>query len=273
MSRMKIKWGAAIAATVALVLLNIAGCKTPRTAPPADPPANVVPQTFKPLTPRPDDARIAYWTARFLEQRQYSRREFDAAISTNFFDGYLQMLDPRREYFLQSDMDEFSHYRTNLDEFTIGGRGRADLTPAYDIFNRFLERLAERTAYADTLLQQDHFKLDTDERMVTDRRHAPYPKDLSAAQALWGQQLRYEFLQARLDRELPATNGGAILPLSKNADAEITADLAKHYNWILHTATNYESDNVLQFYLDALAHAYDPHSDYLNQRAQAELPD
>jgi carboxyl-terminal processing protease len=265
MSRLKIKWGAAIAATIALVLLIIAGCKTPRTAPPADPPASVAPQTFKPLTPGPDDARIAYWTARFLEDRQYSRRRFDTSISTNFFDNYLQSLDPRREYFLQSDMDEFSRYRTNLDLFTLGGHNPADLTPAYDIFNRFLERLAQRTAYANTLLQQDHFKFDTDERVSTDRRHAPYPKDLADAQALWGQQLRYDFLQARLGYELPATNGGAILPLPKNADADITADLAKHYNWILHMATNYESDNVLQFYLNALAHAYDPHSDYLNQ--------
>ena len=28
--------------------------------------------------------------------------------------------------------------------------------------------------------------------------------------------------------------------------------------------TNWDSTDVLQAYLDALAHAYDPHSDYLN---------
>jgi carboxyl-terminal processing protease len=266
---MKMKWGAAIAATVALVFVIIVGCKTPRTAaaaaPPADPPTNAATQSFKPLTPGPDDARIAYWTAAFLQERQYSRRPFDTSISTNFFDNYLETLDPRREFFLQSDMDEFSHYRTNLDVFTLGGRGRANVTPAYEIFNRFLERLAQRTAYANSLLQQDHFKFDTDERFPLDRRHASYPQDLAAAQTLWSQEVRNDFLQARLVREFSSTNGGAFLSLPKNADADITADLAKHYNWILHTATNYESDNVRQFYLNALAHAYDPHSDYLNQ--------
>ena len=29
-------------------------------------------------------------------------------------------------------------------------------------------------------------------------------------------------------------------------------------------ATNWDSTDVLQAYLEALAHAYDPHSDYLN---------
>ena len=222
-------------------------------------------ETFKPLTPGPNDAKIAYWTARLLEERQYSRQLLDTDMSVKFFDGYLKTLDPRHEYFLQSDIDEFSHYRTNLDLFTLDGRGRADLTPAYQIFNRFLERLAQRTAYVNKLLQEDHFTFDTDERIMIDRKQAPYPKDLAAAQELWGKMLRYDFLQARLAREFSPTNAGTILPLSKTADAEISADLAKHYNWILHTATNYDGSNVLQFYLNALTHAYDPHSDYLNE--------
>ncbi len=178
----------------------------------------------------------------------------------------MQTLDPRREYFLQSDMDEFSHYRTNLNQFTLGGRGRANLTPAYEIFNRFLERLAQRTAYADKLLQQDQFKFDTDERVPArpPARALPEGSGRGAGVVEPGGALRIFAGEARAD-EFSPTNGGAILPLPKNADAEITADLAKHYNWILHTVTNYDSDNVLQFYLNALTHAYDPHSDYLNE--------
>lgn len=261
MIHLKLRSSAAIA-VASVFCLSVVPCLAAAGASATNAP---VTETFKPLTPGPDDARIAYWTARLLEAQQYSRQPLDTGMSEKFYDGYLKTLDPRHEYFLQSDIDEFSHYRTNLDQFTLGVRGRADLTPAFQMFNRFVERLAQRTAYVNKLLQQDHFTFDSDESILNDREQAPFPKDLAAAQELWGQRLRYDYLQARLGREFSPTNGGTILPLPKSADAEITADLAKHYNWILHTATNYDSDNVLWYYLNALTHAYDPHSDYLNE--------
>ena len=267
MSCMKTKYFAAIAVAVVLGLCIAAGCTAPKASPSAAPAksAATAPETLKPLAPKPNDARIAYVTAQLLENRQYSGRLLDTTLSEKFFDGYLALLDSRRENFLQLDMDEFAHYRTNLDMLTIGGRGRADLTPAFQIFERLQERTAQRTDYVNKLLNQDHFKFDTDERILNDRRHAPYPKDLAAAQALWRQRLRYDYLQDKLGREFSPTNGGSLLPLPKTADAEIKAELAKHYNWILHSITNLDSDNVMQVYLNALTHAYDPHTDYLNE--------
>ena len=224
-----------------------------------------------PLAPGPNDPRISYQTAQFLENLHYSLQPLDKAMSEKFFDGYLGALDPRRENFLQSDIDGFAHYRANLDKLTLGGRGRADLTPAYEIFERFLKRYTQRTDYVNKLLKQDHFKFDTGDRIVLDRRHAPYPKDLTEAEALWRQQLRYDYLLAKLDLEFSPTNGGTILPLPKSADTDITGQLARHYNWILHTLTNWDSDNVLQTYLNALTHAYDPHTDYLNEQHAADF--
>ncbi len=264
MSRLKITCCAAIALAVAVCLFIAAGCSAPKPTP-----STAVTGTSSSLMPGPNDARIAYWTARELELNQYSQQVFDKAVSEKFFDGYLEMLDPRRENFLQSDIDEFAHYRTNLDALTIGGRGRANLTPAYEIFGRYMERLTQHTDYVNKLLAHDRFKFDTDERILLDRRHAPYPKDLTEAEELWSQQLRYDYLTAKLDLEFSPTNGGTILPLPKSANTEITADLTRRYNWNLHYFTNWDGDNVLQVYLNALTHAYDPHTDYLNhQRAQ-----
>jgi carboxyl-terminal processing protease len=55
-----------------------------------------------------------------------------------------------------------------------------------------------------------------------------------------------------------------ILPLSKTNTDEIASTLARHYRWNLRMVTNWDSTDVLQAYLNALAHAYDPHSDYFN---------
>lgn len=216
------------------------------------------------LTPGPNDPRIAYVTARFLESYHYTQRPMDTDLSEKFFDGYLDSLDPRHENFLQSDLAEFSHYRTNLDKLTTGGQGTADLTPAFEIYRRYLERLQQHDAYVLALLNQGHFKFNTNDRIAIDRRHEPYPKDLAEAERLWEQRLKFEYLQDKLSREISPTNSAILNTLTKSNYLVITTNLIKHYQANLHVYTNWDSTDILQSYLNGLTHAYDPHSDYFN---------
>jgi carboxyl-terminal processing protease len=247
--------------TALLCALVVIGCRTvqKKTTPP---PAPIPPAAS--LSPGPNDARIAYLTGLLMANLHYSQEALDPELSAKFYDGYLESLDPRRENFLQSDIDEFAHYRTNLDRLTAQRNGRADLTPAFEIYQRFIERLQEHDAYVEDLLKQDKFKFTGNDRILIDRRHAPYPQDLDEAKELWREQLRYQYLQEKLSRELSATNSNMILPLTKTNYTDIADTLARHYRWNTHYYTNWDSTDVLQAYLEALTHAYDPHSDYLN---------
>lgn len=216
------------------------------------------------LSPGPNDARIAYVTARLLDNYHYSQRPLDAEMSKRFFDNYLETLDPRRENFLQSDVDEFSHYRTNLDKLTITSKNVANLAPAFEIFQRYLERLQQHNDYVEELLKENHFNFNGNDKLAIDRRDAPYPKTLDEAKQLWREQLRYQYLQEKLSRELSATNNDAVVALPKDAAKDIAETLARHYRWNFHRTMNMDSTDVLQAYLGALTHAYDPHSDYFN---------
>jgi carboxyl-terminal processing protease len=273
MSHSKMKFFALIAPAALLFAIIVWGCASAKKTPPSpmqavDENTNAVPAR---LAPGPNDPAIAYWTARLLEESHYSQQPLDAEMSEKFFDCYLESLDPRRENFLQSDLDEFARYRTNLAALTVGGRGKADLKPAYAIFQRFLERLEQHVAYVDDLLKQDKFKFTGDDQILIDRRHAPYPKDLDEAQQLWREQLRWQYLQEKLSREISTTNEDVILPLTKSNLTGIAATLARHYHWNLHLFTKWDSTDVLQAYLDALTHAYDPHSDYLNNAHEQDF--
>jgi carboxyl-terminal processing protease len=261
MSRIKIKLLAAIASAVLAGFIIVAGCAAPKIVPPPPTSTN---STNLSLGPGPNDPRIAYVTARLLEEYHYSQQLLDADLSRKFFDGYLETLDQRHENLLQSDIAEFAHYQTNLDTLTITTNGVANLTPAFEIYQRYLERFQQHADYVNELLKEDKFKFNTDEQILLDRRHAPYPKDLDEARQLWSQRLHFEYLQEKLSREISPTNSAVILPLPKSAAAEIADTLARHYRWNLHMATNRDSMDVLQAYLNALAHAYDPHSDYFN---------
>jgi carboxyl-terminal processing protease len=216
------------------------------------------------LTPGHNDGRIAYVTARLMEEYHYSQQPLDGEMSGKFFDGYLEALDPQHLHFLQSDLAEFAHYRTNLDTLTVNDTGSANLKPAYEIFQRFLERLQQHVAYVDDLLKHDKFRFNTDERILLDRRDAPYPKNLAEAKRLWRQRLLYEYLQEKLNRELSPTNDAAIATLSKSDFVEITDALQRRYERGLRTFSEWDGGDLLQTYLGALTHAYDPHSDYFN---------
>ncbi|HTA95802.1 MAG TPA: S41 family peptidase, partial [Verrucomicrobiae bacterium] len=104
-----------------------------------------------------------------------------------------------------------------------------------------------------------------------DRRHAPYPKNLAEAQQLWLQRVRFEYLQEKLDREtqpaatnsaIALTNQTAVFTATNSATNSIAGTIAHHYDWIFHTISKWDGADILQAYLNALAHAYDPHTDY-----------
>ena len=240
------------------------------------------------LGPGQNDGSITYVTARLLERNHYLHYRLDDELSTTFFDRYLETLDPQHMHFTQEDISEFDRYRERLDNLTLTRTGVADTSPAYEIFNRFLDRLAQRVAYADDLLKREQFDFTADEHMLANRREAPYPNDLAVAKQLWRQRLRYEYLQEKLathgakKKDAPPTERSlspvpaqdstsnpppaAVEVKKKKTDAEEILDLlTRRYHRTLRLFKDWDSEDVLQVYLTALARVYDPHSDYMNK--------
>ena len=236
-----------------------------------DPAITEKPIHLVPITPGPLDGKIAWVTASLLEQSHYSRQRFDQAMSSRFLDHYIEALDPQHLHFLQSDLAEFEKFRTVLGDMTIA---RRDATPACVVFNRFIERLQQRVAYVDELLKTEKFTFDTDERIRIDRKEQPYPRDLNDAKGLWKQRLRFEYLQeklGKLDAKKKAAKEKSVDKGSEKKDSlkpkteaeEIVETLHHSYHRSLRNFTDWNNDDVLQVYLDTLAHLYDPHSDYM----------
>ncbi len=200
-----------------------------------------------PFLPGPYDPNVARLTSQMLMSMHYARHPLDEEYAQRFYDRYLDILDPQRFHFTQGDLKEFAPYATQLAELTVQ---KGDTRPANEIFARFLERLDQRVALVAEMLKQDDFDFTTDERYTPNRKDAAWPADLTEAQALWRKHLRYEYLQEKLNKAKPE---------------EITDKLAKRYKRLLRTVAEFDRDDVLQFYLTALANAYDPHSDYMGK--------
>ncbi len=199
----------------------------------------------------PTDRNITRITASLLEHSQFSHHRLDDELAVKFLNRYLDSLDPAHLLFLQSDAQEFNVFRSRLADMT---RREGDLTPARAIFQRYLERLDQRAAYVTNLLQRERFDFTGHDAYSFDREKAPRPQDLDTARQLWRQDLRAEYLEEKLAAKKPA---------------DIVTTLTRRYTRLVQTMRKLTADEVLEVYLNALAHVYDPHSDYLG-RAQVD---
>ncbi|HXR08130.1 MAG TPA: carboxy terminal-processing peptidase [Candidatus Acidoferrum sp.] len=141
------------------------------------------------------ESNITALVPRLLEDWHYSQHPFDAGLSSKFLDRYLDSLDSRHVYFLQSDLKEFDAYRTNLQTISLR---QHDFSPATVIFSRFIERAAEQTAFVTNLLRTETFEFTNHDRFTPNRRTLPNPTNLDDAHRLWRQQLRFEYLDEKL---------------------------------------------------------------------------
>jgi len=200
-----------------------------------------------PLVEGSGDANIMQLVSMMLQRQHYLKQPFNDEVSSKFFDRYLEALDNPRLYFTRGDVEEFETYRFKLDELTAR---RGEAGPARQIFNRFRERLNQQYDYVLDLLKNEKFEFKDDDRFALDRKKLPRPANLTEAKKLWRDRLRYEYLQEKLNKEKPE---------------EIVKNLTRRYTRITRTVNEYDNDDVLQIYLTALAHVYDPHSDYMGK--------
>jgi len=207
----------------------------------------------KPLPPGPDNASITAVVVRQLVRQQYLHEQFDAKVASKFLDRYLDTLDPQHLLFFQSDLKEFEGVRNKLQEVTWND---GDTAAAYTVFDRLLQRAQEQRDFVVAELKGDAPSFDKNDLYTVDRRKLPRPVDVTEAQQLWRERLRYEYLQEKLADQKPE---------------EIVKTLTRRYDNSLTMLRQYDSDEVLELYLTTLARVFDPHSDYMGHGSLEEF--
>ena len=220
------------------------------------------------------EGNIATLLARILEKSHYTLHPLDNEISSKLLNRYLEVLDGQHLHFLQSDLEEFDKYRTTLDELILR---RGDTRAAHQIFARFLERFEQRYAFVQEILQTEPFEFKSDDRYALSRKDVPRPKDMDAAKELWRRHLRFEYLQEQLSAP-PLTNSVATSKTAsktgstnqapvvwKGARSEIVKTLTKRYSNLRRNYREFDDAQVFELFMNAMTHAYDPHSDYMGK--------
>ncbi|MBI5799335.1 MAG: carboxy terminal-processing peptidase [Verrucomicrobia bacterium] len=193
---------------------------------------------------REQSGRIAKAVGTLLDRAHYKGTRLDDAIAEMHLKNYLDALDYNHMIFLQADVDEFTaRLGKQLDNLTNKG----DADPAYEIFDRYLQRLDVCVTRLPALLKADH-DFTKDEKFTAQRNKLPWPRSEAESAELWRQRIKFELLNGRLINETPA----------KTAEK-----VTKRYARLQKNMKQFDASDTLQVYLSALGQAFDPHSGYM----------
>ena len=194
--------------------------------------------------PSERDRRVARMIAALMPRNHISSQALNDTISQRALELFIKSLDPMKLYFYQSDIDEFNQSSTLIDDMVRNG----DLSLAYTIFGRFIERVDDRVTVALELLDGE-FEFNTDESIIIDPEAANFATTTQESRDRWRRQIKY----AILDLKDEGKEG-----------QEVRDQLRRRYSRYARRWRQTNSDDLLEMYLTAVTSAYDPHSTYMS---------
>lgn len=200
--------------------------------------------TFKPSLEQRLRSNLA---TKFLANWHYKDTRLDDELSEKIFEGYLNLLDPNYSFFLASDIETFSPYRLRLDD----ALQHSDPTPAYEMFNVYVERVKERVIFAREQLKQP-MDFTIDESYTWDREDIKWAKSKAELDEFWRQRVKNDYLRLRL---------------ADKDDEAIVETLDDRYENLDRRITELNSDDIFQFFMNAFAQSIEPHTAYMSPRS------
>lgn len=199
-----------------------------------------------------------------LQNSHFARLPYNAELSRKFFDDYLKSLDFQKVYFTQQDVDGFrAKYGDRLHTLLLQG---ASMEPAQEIYAVFRERVAERIGAAQEMLKGE-FDFTGGESVMMSRKDASWPRDEKEAKEVWAKQIKEAVLSETLRRETItrlAKEQGKPDPGAEDLDPREKVSL--RYKRLLASVQDVDDEDVANYFLSAVARAYDPHTDYMSFR-------
>src|SRR6478672_12823030 len=198
--------------------------------------------------PAPASSRetVAMSVGRLLAEGHYTRQKLNEEVSKKFLQTYLEMLDYSHLFFTQEDVDSVTKKYANA---MAGDVLLGSLRPGYEIYALYTKRVDERVAKIKELLKQP---IDFKSNATVDlsRQKSPWPKNEAEADQLWQGRIVNELLQEHLSEH----------PLEPAPQV-----VNRRYDRLDRNVHEQDKDEQMKLYLDALAQAYDPHSEYLSK--------
>jgi len=206
-----------------------------------------------PAGPTAEDRDITRAVIDLLERDHLLQRPIDDEIARRWFKGYLEALDPRKIFFYQSDIDEFEK---TVDQWDDEVRKHYDITPGYQIYTRFLQRVDQSMKLVERALAMKH-DFTVDETIVIDRDATQYPRTAEEAWDRWRKRIKYDLLLLKADDKIEGK--------------EAIEKLLRRYRYFANWKHRLTDDELREIFLSSMTMALDPHTCYMSPMSSDEF--
>ncbi len=222
-----------------------------------------------------------------LQKGHYDPKDINDEFSAGVYKDFINGLDPLKRYFLASDIEEFSKYKTEIDD-QIKNK---DLSFFDLVYNRFNERMEDvKKIYPEVL--DKPFDFSANETINVDYDNLAYANSIKELKARWKQQLKFTTLSAYYDlvedqknREKGITSStdkddeadtsevsntektaSADEPFERKSLAELEAKARETTKSSLDEYFDFTKDlerkDYFSIYLNTIVEEFDPHTNY-----------
>jgi len=213
-----------------------------------------------------------------IEKGHYSPAAIDDTFSKGVYKEFLNALDPTKRFFLQSDIDEFSKYETELDD-QIKNK---DLTFFDLTYTRLMKRIEESKSYYKTILDKPiDYKID--EEFNADYEKVPFANSVAELQEKWRKQIKLSALASITERlKLEEDKKNGVIKDNKDSigskkidkivdktpktyeqiEKETRESSLKSMNEYFGFINDLKRDDWFAIYINTIAERFDPHTSY-----------
>ena len=230
----------------------------------------------------------------YLNALHFSPLELNDEFSNQVFDNYLEAVDPSKRFLLQSEVDQLSIYKDDLDDQIK--------MKDFEFFNASLDIIDLSRARAEKVFKEiiagDLSQID-EKSVEMDREKRPYSQNDAELKDLWEQLIKYDFNNRLLDKisqqeadkeemdgDMEKMKDGEMKNVemeNKDADkdeapktmdelkADITERIQETYeDWFDRMDQDKRSDRF-ETYINSITHLFDPHSDFYNPKEKQDF--
>jgi len=213
----------------------------------------------------------------YFDEYHYDPMDYNDEYSEKVFDLYLKFLDQQKRYFLKSDVEEFTTYKTDLDEYV------RDLN--FEFYKlakqRIIDRQEELKTYIEEILAQP-FDFTKEEFIEWDEEKLDFALTKEELKDRWRKILKFQTMNRILDHlEAQEKEQEEALENAENEEensedkeeaevpktfdeleVEMRDKVKKNYeDWFVRLYQRNDDDYFAQ-YVNAISQAVDPHSSY-----------
>lgn len=213
--------------------------------------------------PQGRDPAIVALVTNILEKYQYQPKPIGSHYSIEVYDKYLNSLDDEKKFFLQPDINYLSRFRTSLDSEINGDQPLSFFHDADSIFN--IREKQASLIYTSILSRPFHFN--GNGSINTDMHLQPFPADLAARQEVWHKLLKYKTMDVLVGLEdkqrLIEKDSAGYHPRPEAAlEAKARGQVKKVFDLYFEHLNRIDEKKRFSFFMDAVTHTMDPHTDY-----------